>query len=92
MSDYYNDAIYGYTSGGTLGADMMNPSAQGSTDWGAVLSSGIIGAAQGAIRARVNGAYESGQLQQAAVIQQRNNQQLLLFVVIGAALYFATKG
>jgi hypothetical protein len=92
MSDYTNDAIYGYTGGNTLGADMLNPSAaQGFTDWGAILANGIRGAAQGAIGGMVNNAYASGQLQQQAIVQQRSNSQFMTLLIIGAVIYAVTR-
>lgn len=93
MSDYINDAIYGYTGGNTLGADMLNPgAAQSSTDWGAILANGIRGAAQGAIAAQVGGAYASGQLQQQAVAQQQKNSTFILLLIAGGVLFAMSKG
>lgn len=91
--DYYNNAVYGYTSDGTLGADMLNPAqASDGNDWGSILASGIRGAAQGAIAARVSGAYQSGQLQQQAVQQQKANGQFMVLLIVGGLLYLASKG
>jgi hypothetical protein len=92
MGDYYNDAVFGYTSSGTLGADMLNPGVtSGETDWGAILANGIRGAAQGAIGSMVRGAQQSGQIAAAQVAQKKSNQ-LFMLILIGGALYLATKG
>lgn len=97
MSSLTNDALYGEYQAPYLGADMLNGSAQSSTDWGAVLAGGIVGAAQGAMSQMVGGAYSSGQLQPSpaavaasqAAAQQR---QMMTLLVIGAVIYAATKG
>lgn len=63
--DLQQNAIYGtdVRAYNYLGATMANPqTATGETDWGAILANGIRGAAQGAIQARVEEAYASGQL------------------------------
>ncbi|WP_373987010.1 hypothetical protein [Duganella sp. BuS-21] len=84
-----NDAIYGANQAPYMTATMFNPNAQGDTDWNAVLTGGIVGAAQGAISQMVGGAYASGQLvnQQQAVAQQQRNQQLTMLLIIGAVIY-----
>lgn len=92
MADYYNDALWGYTSSGSMGADMLNPGAAGGeTDWGAILANGIRGAAQGAIGSMVRGAQVSGQLATAQIQRQQSNQ-LFMLLLIGGVLYLATKG
>jgi hypothetical protein len=83
-----NSALYGEYQAPYLGADMMNPTATSSTDWGAVLSGGIVGAAQGAISQMVGGAYASGQLvppiqSGAALAQQQKGQMMTLLLVCG---------
>jgi hypothetical protein len=92
MGDYTNDAIYGYTGSGTLGADMLNPyAASGPEDFGAVIANGIRGAAQGAIGGMVAGAQASGQLQQAAIVRQQSNNTLLVLLLVGGVLYAMSK-
>lgn len=93
MSDYFNDALYGYTaSTGTLGADMVNPSAASSSvDWGAILANGIRGAAQGAIAGQVAGAYQSGQLVAAQQQAQAANKGLITLLLIGGIAYVLMK-
>lgn len=91
-----NDALYGEYQAPYMGADMLNGSAQSSTDWGAVLAGGIVGAAQGAIGQMVGGAYASGQLQPppAVVAQaqaQAQQRQLMTLLIIGAVIYAAVK-
>lgn len=93
MSDYTNDAIYGYTSSGTLGADMLNPgAAQDSSDWGAIIANGIRGAAQGALGGMVQSAQASGQLQQQVIARQQSSNTMLTLLMVGSGLYLLTKG
>lgn len=93
MSDYTNDALFGTYGGGALGADMLNPAAaQSATDWGAILANGIRGAAQGAIAAKVGGAYASGQLVNQQAAQAKGNSQFLTLLLVGGVLYALTRG
>ena len=92
-----NDALYGAYQTPYMGADMLNGSAESSTDWGAVLAGGIVGAAQGAIGQMVNGAYASGQLipspaQQQAVAAANQQRQMMTMLIIGAVVYMVAKG
>lgn len=68
-------------------ASMMNTNADGSTDWNAVLTAGIRGAAQGAIAASVGEKYASGQLvAPARTVQGAQTRNLL---ILAAVAYFA---
>jgi hypothetical protein len=72
-------------------ANMMNASAEDEFDWGAVVTNGIKGAAYNAIGQLVNGAYASGQLQQAVPYQPAQapmQTTTLLMLAVGAFLLF----
>lgn len=81
------DALFGGQPNTSLmGADMLNSGqAQDSFDWGAVLANGIRGAAQGAMAASVQGAYDSGQLRAPLGVSQGGN--LMPLLLIGGLLY-----
>lgn len=90
MEDLTTVALWGPDANayGTLGAQMVNPvSASGDTDWGAILTNGIRGAAQGAIAAQVNGAYASGQLVNSATGQRAGQGSLLTLLLIGGVIW-----
>ncbi|MBV6324366.1 hypothetical protein [Duganella violaceipulchra] len=91
-----NDAIYGANRAPYMGADMFNSNAESSTDWNAVLTGGIVGAAQGAISQMVGGAYASGQLQNPAATAQSQAQaqqrQMMTLLAVGAVIYLVSKG
>lgn len=92
--DLQQNAIYGspVSAYNQLGATMANPSkANGETDWGAILANGIRGAAQGAIAAQVQGAYNSGQLIAAPTYQQTSATGLNGLILI-AGLAFLVMG
>lgn len=87
--DLQQMAIYGGAPAAyqNLTASMVNPTmANGETDWSAILANGIRGAAQGAIAAKVNEAYASGQLVHPAA-QRPANSGLMGLLIVGAILY-----
>lgn len=91
--DYQNAALFGDRANTSMiPSAMMNQfTADGSTDWGAVITNGIRGAADGAIRGLVSEKFQDQQLkaqQTQAAIAQRS---MLNLVVIGAILFVVLK-
>jgi hypothetical protein len=92
--DLQNEALYGDRPNTSLmGATMLNGyNAQDQFDWGAVLANGIRGAAQGAMAASVNGAYQSGQLVSPGLVTGRGQGiNLVTLLLLGGLVYVAVK-
>ena len=87
----YGDDVRAYQA---LGAAMANPAqANGDTDWNAILTNGIRGAAQGALQSQINAAYASGQLVNQPTYQPTTGPTGLNGLLLIAALaYFVMKG
>lgn len=83
--DLQYQALYGDRANTSLmGADMLNSgAASDSMDWGAILANGIRGAAQGAMAASVQGAYDSGQLQAPPGAVRGQTGSLLPLLILG---------
>lgn len=87
MIDLTTYSLYGdQANTSAIPASMLNTNADGSTDWNAVLTAGIRGAAQGAIAASVGDKYASGQLVPPAnTVRGAQTRNLL---IIAAIAYF----
>lgn len=85
----YADTLFGNDVPNTaqIPAYMLNQSAANSTDWGAIISDGIRGAAQGAIDGLVREKFQDGQLK----AQAANNNNMMKWLVIGAVVYLLVK-
>lgn len=70
-----------------LPAQMMNITANNSTDWGAIIADGIRGAADGAIRGLVTEKFQDGQLKASA----QKNSQMMTWALIAVAAYLVLK-
>jgi len=97
QASYYDNTLWGAPPPG-MGATMLNPqSASDGVDWGAVITGGIRGAAQGAIGQMVWNAQQSGQLvyQQQQYVQQQQQAQssrtLFTLLLIGGVIYAVTR-
>lgn len=74
-------------------ANMLNASASDENDFGSLLTNGIKNAAANAIYKAINGAYESGQLKPpSSYTQTTATNSTTKLLIIGAVLYFLTKG
>ena len=91
---YANDALFGDTPNmSLLPADALNPGASGPADWNAVITGGIQGAANAAIRNMVNGAYQSGQLiNDQPGVTVRASQSGVNLLILAAVAYFILHG
>ncbi len=90
MDDYANSALYGDGANyAAMSADMLNGGAAAdSQDWGAVLMSGIRGAAQAAVSASAGAKFQNGQLVTAASASAARANQTRTMLLIAAAVYF----
>lgn len=87
------DALFGDINPSRIPAGLLNDQATSDDDFGTVLTKGIKGAAVNAINGLINGAYNSGQLQNAGAVQVQatNNQTSLIVLAVVAYLIFADK-
>lgn len=92
MSTYENDLLFGDTNYSRLPATTMNPYAESDTDFGKMVTLGIINATNAAIQNKVNEAGASGQLVWTGNgVQFNASKNLLTLLLIGGVIYFMVK-
>lgn len=91
--DYQNAALFGNAPNtASIPATMLNGfNSEGGTDWGAVITNGIRGAADGAIRGLVEEKFQDGQLKQMQVRAAIQQRQLTNWVLIGLVVWVVLK-
>lgn len=91
MDNAQSYAIFGGNNYSQIPATMLNADAQSEQDFGTILTNGIRGVAINAINGMVNGAYGSGQLQNAGAVTVSAGGNTGNLIILAAIAYFIFK-